>query len=172
MICPTCGWDNVPGNEACSHCQQALTPLDRPVAGCRIERSLMEDQVLVMRPTTPITIGAETPLAEAIRMMLDRDVGALLVVDEEGRLLGIFSERDLLKKVAGIRDDYAALPVSRFMTAKPETVGLTDTLNHVLNKMDGGGYRHVPVVDDGKPVNILSVRDMLRHITGMCHGNG
>jgi CBS domain-containing protein len=169
MICPTCGWDNVPGNEACSHCQQALTPLDRPVAGCRVERSLMEDQVLVMRPATPITISPTATLAQAIRLMLDRNVGALLVVDDDGRLLGIFSERDLLKKIAGLTDDYAELPVSQFMTAKPETVGLTDTLNVVLNKMDGGGYRHVPVVDEGKPVNILSVRDMLRHITGMCN---
>src|SRR5688500_16126274 len=104
MICPTCGWDNVPGNEACSHCQQALTPLDRPVAGCRVERSLMEDQVLVMRPTTPITVSPTTALDGAIQLMLSRNVGALLVIDYNGRLLGILSERALLKKVAGVHD--------------------------------------------------------------------
>jgi CBS domain-containing protein len=170
MICPTCGWDNVPGNETCSHCQQTLTPLDRPTAGCKIERSLMEDQVLALRHNPPTTILPTTTLRQAIDLMLTHNVGALLVVDDAGMLLGIFSERDLLKKVAGVHDDYE-LPVGPFMTVKPETVGLTDTLNLVLNKMDGGGYRHLPVIDDGKPVNVLSVRDMLRHITKLCNGS-
>jgi CBS domain-containing protein len=169
VICPTCGWDNVPGNEACAHCQQTLTPLDRPTAGCKIERCLMEDQVLALRHRAPTTIEPATTLRQAMDLMLSENVGALLVVDEAGKLLGIFSERDLLKKVAGVHDDYE-LPVRQFMTPQPETVGLTDTLNLVLNKMDGGGYRHLPVIDDGKPVNLLSVRDMLRHITRLCGG--
>jgi CBS domain-containing protein len=54
------------------------------------------------------------------------------------------------------------------MTPRPETVAPTDTLNVVLHKMDGGGYRHLPVVHNGKPVCVLSVRDMLRHITRVC----
>jgi len=170
MICPTCGWDNVPGVEICGHCQQDLTPLDRPCAGNRIERSLMEDQVLQLRPKKPTTIPPDMPLAEAIHVMLENNIGALLVVDDAGQLLGILSERDLLKKVAGLHDDYAALPVAQFMTAKPETVALTDTLNFVLHKMDGGGYRHVPVIEGGKPVHVISVRDMLRHITKLCDG--
>ena len=171
MICPTCGWDNVPGIETCGHCQQDLTPLDRPCAANRVERGLMEDQVLVLRPRSPTTISADTPLGDAIRLMLANNVGALLVVDDAGKLLGIFSERDLLKKVAGQIDGGAAVPVSQFMTPKPETVAPTDTLNFVLHKMDGGGYRHVPVVEDGKPVSVISVRDMLRYITKLCNGS-
>ena len=169
MICPTCGWDNVPGIEVCGHCQQDLTPLDRPCAGNRIERSLMEDQALVLLPKNPATITAHRTLREAIHLMLEHNIGALMVVDDAGKLLGIFSERDLLKKVAGLHVDYGGLPVGQFMTPKPETVVLTDTLNFVLHKMDGGGYRHVPVVEDGKPVNVISVRDMLRYITKLCH---
>ncbi len=170
MICPTCGWDNLPGNESCSHCQQDLAPLDRPVASCKVERSLMEDQVLVLHTNTPTTIAPAATVHEAMHLMLEKNVGALLVVDDAGKLLGIFSERDLLEKVAGLHEDYAARPVRQFMTVKPETVSPTDTLNIVLNKMDGGGYRHVPVLDAGKPVNVLSVRDMLRHITRLCNG--
>ena len=83
-------------------------------------------------------------------------------------LLGIFSERDLLKKVAGLHDLYAGMPVKSFMTARPDAVTSGDTLAFVLHKMDTGGYRHVPVVDAGKPVGIVSVRDMLRHITKLC----
>ena len=55
-------------------------------------------------------------VAEAMRIMLDRDVGALLVVDTDGKLVGIFSERDLLTKVAGIHSDYAERPIVDFMT--------------------------------------------------------
>jgi CBS domain-containing protein len=170
MICPTCGWDNVPGIEVCGHCQQDLTPLDRPCAGNRIERGLMEDQALTLPAKSPETIKAHTTLREAIHRLLENNIGVLLVVDDAGKLLGILSERDLLKKVAGLHDDYGALPVGQFMTPKPETVAQTDTLNFVLHKMDGGGYRHVPVVEDGKPVNVISVRDMLRYITKLCNG--
>jgi CBS domain-containing protein len=70
--------------------------------------------------------------------------------------------------VAGLHEDYADLPVSQFMTTKLETVSPTHTLAFVLHKMDGGGYRHVPVLDEGRPVAMISVRDMLRHITRLC----
>lgn len=168
MICPTCGWDNVPGNEECSNCQQDLTPLDRPAAQDKVERSLMEDSVLVLKPHAPVTIHANTPIREAIQSLLSRDIGALLVVNDTGELLGIFSERDLLTKVAGLHESYADLPVGEFMTPKPETVTESDTLDFALHKMDGGGYRHLPVLTDGQPSGVISVRDMLRHITRMC----
>lgn len=168
MICPTCGWDNLPGNEVCSHCRQDLTLLDRPCAGTRVERSLMEDQVAVLDIQPPTTVPLDTTVRQAIGTMLDRNVGALLVVDEQGKLVGIFSERDLLKKVAGIHVLYADLPVRNFMTYKPVTLARTDTLAVALHKMDGGGYRHVPVLDKGTPIGVVSVRDMLRHLTRLC----
>src|ERR671926_155301 len=102
MICPNCGHDNLPGSEECSQCLQDLTQLDRPVAHDRVERSLMEDPVSALRPRPPITISPNATVAEAIQVMLDRDLGALLIVDDDDKLLGIFSERDLLTKVAGI----------------------------------------------------------------------
>jgi CBS domain-containing protein len=168
MICPTCGWDNLPGSEECQNCQQDLTPLDRPVAQNRVERSLMEDPVSVLRPKKAITVLPTATVGQAIQILLDRDLGAVLVVDEGGTLKGIFSERDLLKKVAGVYDSYADLPVAKFMTANPETVTATDPLAFALHKMDVGGYRHLPVLADGRPVGVISVRDMLRHITRLC----
>ena len=168
MICPTCGWDNLPGNEHCSHCRQDLTILDRPCAGNRVERSLMEDRVGALDIQPPTTILAATTVREAIAIMLERNIGALLVVDEMGKLIGIFTERDLLKKVAGIHGLFADLSVGGFMTIRPVTLASTDTLAFALQKMDGGGYRHVPVLEDGRPVGMVSVRDMLRHITRLC----
>jgi CBS domain-containing protein len=171
MICPSCGHDNLPGDEECSNCQQDLTPLDRPTPHNRVERSLMEDPVRALTPKKPITLPADATVGDAIQTMLTRNIGAVLIVDGDGKLVGIFSERDLLKKVAGRCCDYADLSVRDFMTPKPETVSDTDTLNFVLHKMDGGGYRHLPVVSNGRPSGVISVRDMLRHITRLCKSN-
>jgi CBS domain-containing protein len=168
MICPHCGNDNLPGSEECGRCGQDMTQLDRPMPGDAVERSLIEDPVGRLNPRTPVTVRPTTTVREAIGIMLDGNVGALLVVDAAGHLVGIFSERDLLTKVAGLREDYADRPVSEFMTRDPESVAPHHTLAFVLHKMDCGGYRHVPVLEGGHPVAMISVRDMLRHITRLC----
>jgi CBS domain-containing protein len=168
MICPTCGHDNLPGNEECVNCQQDLTPLDRPMAQDKVERSLMEDEVALLNPKAPVTVSPSTPLKQALQAMVADDIGALLVVDAAGNLLGVFTERDLLKKVVGVHDNYADLKVGDFMTPKPETITSTDTLNFALHKMDGGGYRHLPVLTNGKPAGVISVRDMVHHIYRLC----
>lgn len=168
MICPNCGEDNLPGVEVCRSCQQDLTQLDRPTAQSAVERSLMEDPVSVITLCPTVMVGLTTTLREAIHTMRDPGVGAVLVVDETGQPVGIFSERDLLTKVADTYTDYAELPVSRFMTPDPVTVTLRDSLASALQKMDVGGYRHLPVIEDGKPIGMLSVRDMLRHIRRLC----
>jgi CBS domain-containing protein len=168
MICPHCGFDNLPGSEECSHCLMDLTQLDQPIAHTRIERSLMEDTVSVLQPHKPTTVRPTVTVRETMEIMLDRDIGAMLVVDDSGKLLGIFSERDLLTKVAGLHESYDDLPVRQFMTPNPETVTGTDTLAFALHKMDVGGYRHLPVLKDGLPAGVISVRDMLRHITRLC----
>jgi CBS domain-containing protein len=168
MICPNCGHDNLPGSEECSSCLQDLTQLDRPVAQNQVERSLMEDTVHALRPKKPVTVRPTATLREAIQAMVVPGVGALLVVDDQGRLQGVFSERDLLTKVAAVYDSYADLPVHRFMTPHPETVTNRDSLAFALHKMDVGGYRHLPVLTNGQPTGVISVRDLLRHITRLC----
>src|SRR5436190_24319111 len=102
MICPNCGHDNLPGSEECSSCLQDLTQLDRPMAHDRVERSLMEDRVGSLHPRRPVTVRPQARMRDAMRTMLGSGVGALLVVDDADLLVGIFSERDLLAKVAGI----------------------------------------------------------------------
>jgi CBS domain-containing protein len=167
MICPTCSFDNLPGSEQCRNCLHDLTQLDRPIAQDRVERSLMEDPVSVLRPRSAVTLSSEATVAEAMQTMSAQDIGAVLIVDDGGRLLGIFSERDLLTKVAG-NELSCGRPIREFMTADPETVRATDPLAFALHKMDGGGYRHLPVVQDGRLLGMISVRDMLRYVTSLC----
>jgi|SRR6516162_3295833 CBS domain-containing protein len=168
MICPNCGHDNLPGDEECSRCRQDLTQLDRPVAHDLVERSLMEDSVGSLHPPEPVTTLATTSIRDAIQTMLKHNIGAMLVVDDVGDLIGIFSERDLMAKAADSEVDYTKLTVGQFMTPDPECVNAEDSLAYALHKMDVGGYRHLPVLHEGKPAAVVSVRDMLRHITRLC----
>lgn len=173
MICPSCNASNLPGSEVCRHCLHDLTQLDKPVAHDRVEKSLMEDPVRVLNPRKAVTLPPTATVAQAIQTMLACDIGAVLVVTPEGQLAGIFSERDLLTKVTNGNCSAASLPIAHFMTPHPETVRESDSLAFVLHKMDVGGYRHLPVLQEGgKPLGMISVRDMLRHITRLCKNCG
>ena len=167
MICPVCGQLNLPGTEQCSNCLFDLMAIDRPLPADRLEASLLRDPVSVLEPKPPVTVNLDATLGEAIAKMLSRSVGALLVLDAAGGLAGILTERDFLTKVAGAAD-FASRPVRDFMTPRPETTALGDPLALALAKMDGGGYRHLPITAGGQPVGVVSVRDMLRHLVHLC----
>lgn len=168
MYCPTCNHLNVPGAEDCEKCQADLTALDRPTPVDKVEASLMSEPVSCLSPKPPVTVRELASLADAMKTMMDRGVGALLVVNAQNQLVGILTERDFLTKVAG-QPGFEQLPVGEFMTAAPETVSPLDPLAFAMQKMDTGGYRHLPVVgENDRPVGVVSVRDVLRHITRLC----
>jgi CBS domain-containing protein len=164
MRCPACDHLNAPGIDECSNCQTPLTSLDGPVPQGPVETKLLTDPVSILKPRPPVTIAVTAELGHAIQVMMERKVGAILIIGANGELVGILTERDFLSKIAGM-PDYDQLPVSQFMTPSPETVTPTDLLAVALGKMDAGGYRHLPVVFAGKPVGVISVRDILRHLT-------
>src|SRR5262249_17312442 len=152
------------GSEECASCLQDLTHLDRPQPQNRTERSLMDEPVAVLRPAKPITVLPTATIREAIGLLNSHNVGVLLVTDAGARLVGIFSERDVVVRIVGLQANSENLPVSQFMTKNPETVSIHDKLVFALSKMDGGGYRHLPVVDGEHAIGIISVRDFLRYI--------
>ena len=106
-----------------------------------------------------LTIEPDAALAEAARRMASRGVGAVVVLAGD-RLAGILTERDILKAVArGLREDAR---VSDWMTRHPETVESSESTDHAAALMIHGGFRHLPVVDEGTVVGILSIRDLMR----------
>jgi CBS domain-containing protein len=150
--------------DVCTNCQTPLSPLDALVPQGPIETTLLTLPVFALDPRPPVTVPVDANLGVAIRGMIDMRVGAVLVIGPGGELVGILTERDFLTKIAG-QPGYEDLPVSGFMTAAPETVSPGDLLAVALAKMDAGGYRHLPVVENGKPVGVISVRDILRQLT-------
>ena len=107
-----------------------------------------------------LTVDASLPLQEAARRMNDRQVGAALVFDGE-RLIGIFTERDVLRAFAQFGSE-GAQRVADWMTPGPETIAPDETTGQAAALMIHGGFRHLPVVDAGRPVGIVSIRDLMR----------
>ena len=98
-------------------------------------------------------------LADAAHRMADRRVGAILVVEGD-HLVGILTERDVLRAVA--TGPVEGTHVAAWMTRDPETVDVSESTGQAAAVMIHGGFRHLPVVDGGKPVGIVSIRDLMR----------
>jgi CBS domain-containing protein len=106
-----------------------------------------------------LTISAEATLGEAAAAMAARGVGAVVVLEGDA-ISAILTERDVMKAVAAGRDGSA--PVTEWMTRHPETIEPDDTTDHAASLMIHGGFRHLPVVEGGKVVGIVSIRDLMR----------
>jgi CBS domain-containing protein len=108
-----------------------------------------------------LTARAAMTVAEATRLMKQRLLGAVIIVQEDGRLLGIFTERDALFRVLAEGRDPKTTPLSEVMTPHPQTIAPDRPFGHALLMMYEGGFRHVPVVEGTKPVGMVSARDVL-----------
>jgi len=132
-----------------------------------VESHLLNDPISSICPRVLQMVSVDATLGEAIAKMVGKSVGAVLVSGSDGALVGILTERDFLSRVAGA-PDFAQRFVRDYMTSNPETVGASDPVALALSKMDVGGYRHLPVMEEGWPVGVISVRDVLRHVLKIC----
>jgi CBS domain-containing protein len=129
-----------------------------------ISPTLLCDSIASIGLKEPFAVNPTTPLAACIDTMRSRRIGSLLVVDQQGKVQGIFTERDCLMKVVGKVDDLS-LPVSEFMTGHPVCERPEASLAFALNLMSNGGFRHIPIVDqDNMPIGIVSIKDVVDHI--------
>jgi CBS domain-containing protein len=106
-----------------------------------------------------LTVPVEATLGEAAAAMASRGVGAVVVLEGES-ILAILTERDVMKAVAAGRDGSA--PVSEWMTRHPDTIEPDDSTDHAASLMIHGGFRHLPVVEAGTVVGIVSIRDLMK----------
>jgi CBS domain-containing protein len=111
----------------------------------------------VIEPRKLVVAAPRTSVAEAARLMRENQVGAVLVVDAE-RLVGIFTERDAVYRVMAAGGAPAATPLAEVMTRDPVTVAPDETFGYALLLMHEHGFRHLPVVEDGRPVGVVSAR--------------
>ena len=118
--------------------------------------------ILAEKGTGVVSIGPDLTLAEASRLLAEKKIGAVVVSGDGDTVDGILSERDIIRALA--REGAAALDmkISRYMTADVVTCNKTADMDHLMQVMTHGKFRHIPVVADGRLVGIVSIGDVVK----------
>ncbi len=163
MKCPACGHNSMEGVDECEVCQEPFTPGE-----CETDRDLAhairDEPLATLNPIPVVAVPPSAPVAEAVRLLAERNIGCVLIIDDD-ELLGIFSERDALRRIGTQYEHVAKEPIRNYMTLAPETLTMDDSIAFALNRMDVNDFRHIPIECDGRIVGITSVRDVLAYIT-------
>jgi len=115
----------------------------------------------IMRYGFLFTVQHTAMVAEAVRVMTTRNVGIVTVLDDD-RLVGVFSERDVVRRVVDRGLDPARTPVGQVMTTEVVVADAEENYQSAMHKMDQANVRHLPVVSEGHLVSMLSIRDLIR----------
>ncbi len=116
----------------------------------------------VIRDREPYSMNASASVQEAAEFMAERNVGAVCVVDDNGKLVGVISERDVLRRVVVRKRDPTAVKVSDVTSELRAVINCDETPHQALERMEQIGTRHLPVVDGERWVGMLSMRDLMR----------
>jgi CBS domain-containing protein len=122
-----------------------------------------QDSVTLLETDDFVCIRPDTPLTKAIEQMKKDEGGCAIVCDENGGIVGIFTERDLLNKIVGEEVEMSA-PVSQFMSAAVETLTTDATIGDAVRMMNEKGYRNIPLVKDGQLIGSISVFDVITYL--------
>ncbi len=166
--CPDCGFENIVGSDHCEKCFRSFTQKDiSHSAQDRFQKKLMTERVAdFISKVPPIIVSPETSVQEMVEKMQALPAkGCVLICDKDKKLVGIASIRDVLLKVAGIVKDLKNTPVKNIMTSKPESLDKDAPLSFALHKMSIGKFRHVPVLDKGIPIGVVSTRDIIEYLS-------
>jgi CBS domain-containing protein len=161
MRCPVCGFVNLVGADICDNCGADIFGHDTPLQAPAFKGQLLGEHLYELGSPAPITVGPDTPIGVAISRMAEAEADCVLVVSGE-RLIGIFTDRDAVVKAAGKRID--SFHVRDFMTPDPVVLRHDDPIAVAIHKMAVGGFRHIPIVEDGRPTGVVTARDIFHHL--------
>ncbi|MFO0913958.1 MAG: CBS domain-containing protein [Pirellulales bacterium] len=165
VVCPYCDFTNIPGEDLCDRCGQSLSDSHLKDPRTAVERGLLSDRVAQLRPKPPITVAPTTPVGDVLRLMAERRIGCVFVVDA-GRTVGVFTEKDAVERLGANYAQLRERAVGDFMTGQPAGVRGAVRIPYAIRQMDLGGYRHLPTFKDGNQIEgVISVRDILRYLT-------
>ncbi|HSS19748.1 MAG TPA: CBS domain-containing protein [Pyrinomonadaceae bacterium] len=164
MNCPSCGQENIDGIDRCENCLTPFRDLDVPRADSSegLARSVMEDDLAQLEREEAISVASDVSALDVAQLMKNSNTGCALVVDQ-GKLVGIFTEHDVLKRLAG-GAKLAGVPVRELMSPNPETLHEKASVAEALNKMSLGRYRHIPFVKPDGTHAVCSIQSVLKYI--------
>ena len=163
MICPSCGHDNIEGADRCEECVTSLLNLDVPQAEREGPASpVMEDDISRLEQEF-LSVAPDTSALEVVTRMKSAGLGCALVL-ENGKLVGIFTERDLLNKLTGTGASSRQTAVKELMSMNPEILRETDSIAIAVNKMSMGRYRHIPIRKADGSYSVTSIKHVLKYI--------
>ncbi len=126
-----------------------------------LDNTYLSSSIGLLNPVDPILIESNSSLDEAIDLLKSSNGGAILVVDSDEKLMGIFTERDVLKKVVKNNLSYLQ-PLSQIMTKNPVSIQMTTPIGFALQLMSQGGFRHLPITDEaGVAIGMVSIKDII-----------
>ena len=109
------------------------------------------------------TARPDTPLLEIARKLAAKKIGAIVIVGEAGAVAGIVSERDIIRTIGTLGEDALKMPVADVMTKNVQTCQETSTIDELMDLMTRGRFRHMPVIEDGGLVGIISIGDIVKN---------
>ncbi len=118
--------------------------------------------ILSQKGADVLTLEPTATLADAMDILAKRRIGALVITGADRRIVGIISERDIVRAIADHGTGILQSPVSELMTRKVVTCGQNETIAEIMGRMTAGKFRHVPVVDQGRLIGIVSIGDIVK----------
>lgn len=165
LVCPSCGVENIQGTDYCVNCNSDLRTLDIPAATSAPVIGPPGEDIGALVRHEAVQVAPAMSVRDVVHKLRDAGDGCAVVVDR-GRVVGVFTERDVLNRVTPDADAMLARPVSELMTHDPVLLRSTDSVLVAINKMGIDGFRHIPLVDEhGSLRGILSGRDVLDYVS-------
>jgi len=118
--------------------------------------------ILAAKGDNIVCIEPTADLAAAAKLLSTHRIGALMVLDGDGRLVGILSERDIVRTMADVGSTVLQLPVAQVMTGNVSTCDVNDSITSVMDRMTKGKFRHMPVLDKDRLTGMVSIGDVLK----------
>jgi len=166
--CPSCGFSNIEGVDRCGQCfhSMMLRELPAPHKDDHFQQALMTAPVSELITGKDLIVADTEDSVKRIVEVFQKKQKNCVLVYHAKKLVGIISNRDLIRKVAGLHKDLAAVKAKDVMTPNPETVRPEDPISFIVNKMAMGGFRHVPVLaPNGAPISIVNIHDVMHFLS-------
>jgi CBS domain-containing protein len=146
-------------------CFLHLYPADPPGLGAvKVREATMTVSIILAgKGRDVVTIEPNATLSDAAKLLAERRIGAVVILGADRRIVGILSERDIVRALAQSGRDALDRPVSEAMTRKVSTCHERETISAIMERMTVGKFRHIPVVDQGRLVGIISIGDVVKH---------